>query len=111
LRALQTIGQRNFHLHVFASPQAGQRLLGVHLRGGAEDDGVHLLERQAVGQLGGDVPDAVFVGHFLGLLQVAADERDHFNALDVLDAVQVLDAEGACAGQGDFDGHVRGSPE
>jgi hypothetical protein len=49
--------------------------------------------------------DAVFVGHFPGLVQVAADEADHFHIGDVLDAVQVLDAEGAGAGEGDFDGH------
>ena len=45
-----------------------------------------------------------YCGHFLGLGQIAADERDDFHAVDVLDAVQVLDAEGAGAGQCDFDG-------
>ncbi len=108
--ALEAVGQWNFHLHVFAGLQAGQGLLGVHLRGGAEDDGVHVLHRQAVGEVGGHVTDAVLVGDFLGLFQVAADQRNHFNAVNIFDAVQVFDAEGAGAGEGYFDGHVSCSP-
>ena len=76
----------------------------MHLRGRAQDDGVHFGQRQAVGQVGGDVADAVLGGDFLGFFQVAADQRDDFHAVDVLDAVQVFDAEGTGAGQGDFDG-------
>jgi hypothetical protein len=37
--------------------------------------------------------------------QVTADEADDFNAVDVLDAVEVFDAEGAGASKGYFDGH------
>ena len=41
--------------------------------------------------------------------QITADEGDDFHALDVLDTVQVFDAESARARQGDFDGfgHLR----
>ena len=104
-RALEAVRQRDFDLHVLASLQAGQGLLGVHLRRGAENDGVDLLHRQAVGEVGGDVTDAVLVGDLLGLFKVAADERDHFDTVDVLDAVEVLDAESAGAGESYFDGH------
>ncbi|MCY1382532.1 hypothetical protein D9M69_705620 [compost metagenome] len=82
----------------------------MHLRGGAEDDGIDFFHRQAVGEVGRHVTDAVFVGDLFGLLQVAADERHDFNAVNVLDAVEVFDAEGAGAGEGYFDGHVSCSP-
>jgi hypothetical protein len=60
----------------------------------------------AVLELGGDVADAVLAGHFAGLVQLAADQRDHLDAVDELDRVQMLGAEGAGAGECDFDGHV-----
>jgi hypothetical protein len=76
----------------------------MHLRGRAQDDGIHLGQGQAVGQIGGDVFDAVFVSHLFGFVEVAADEGHDFNAVDVLDAVQVFDAKGTCARQGDLNG-------
>jgi hypothetical protein len=82
---------------VLAGAQAGQRLRGVHLRRRAQDDGVHLLQRQALGQVGGDMADAVFRGHFLRLVELAADERHHLDAVDQPDRVQVLGSEGARA--------------
>jgi hypothetical protein len=73
------IAQRDFHLHVLARFEAGNGLAGVHLRGRAQDHRVQLLDGQAVGQVGGDVRDAVFRGDFPGLVQLAADQRDHFH--------------------------------
>ena len=61
---------------------------------------------QAVGQVGGDVLDAVLVGDLAGLVQVAADQRDDFDAIDVLDAVEVLLPERARTGERHFDGHA-----
>ncbi|MNT72055.1 hypothetical protein D3C72_2106200 [compost metagenome] len=101
----QHVAQRDLDLHVLARFQAGDGLPGVHLRGRAQDHGIHFLDGQAVLQLGGDMLDAVLVGHFLGLGQVAADEGDDFDAVDVFNTVQVLDAEGASACECDFDGH------
>jgi hypothetical protein len=49
------------------------------------------------------VADAVLVGHFLRLRQIATDQRHDFDAVDQLDGVQVLDAEGAGASQRDLD--------
>ena len=66
--------------------------------------GVHRItastsfQRQAVGQVGADVRDAVLVGHLLRLGEFAADQRHHLDAVDQLDRVQMLDAE--CAGTG-----------
>ncbi|MPN56329.1 hypothetical protein SDC9_204017 [bioreactor metagenome] len=78
--------------------------LGVHLRGRAQDHGIDLGQCQAFGQIGCHMLDAVFVGHFLGLVKAATDQGDDFHAVDVLDAVKVLDAEGTSASQRYFDG-------
>jgi hypothetical protein len=104
----QHVAQRNFHLHVFARLQAGQGLAGMHLRGGAQNDSIDLGQGQAVGQIGSDVLDAVFISHLAGFVQVAADEGHHLHAVDVFDAVQVFDAEGTRTRQGDFDGFAHG---
>jgi hypothetical protein len=53
------------------------------------------------------VANAVFGSHFFRLLQIAADQRDDLDTGYVFDAVQVFDAEGTGAGEGNFDGfHV-----
>jgi hypothetical protein len=77
----------------------------VHLRRRAQDDGIDLLDLQAVGEVGSDMRDAVLVGHFLRLGRIAADDGDDLDAIDQLDGVEVLDAEGAGAGEGNVDGH------
>ena len=106
LRAVAVhIAQRNFHLNMFARVQTSDGLRGVHLRGRAQNHRVHLFDGEAVVQVGGDMGDAVFVGHLLRLSEITANQRHHFNAVYQLDAVQVFDAEGAGTGQGYFDGH------
>ena len=111
LCTLQGIRKRNLHLHMFASLQAVDGLRSMHLRGVAQDDGVHLLERQAVREVGGDLGDAVFGGHFFRALQIAADQGYDLHAFDILGVVQVFDAEGASASAShcDFDGFGYGS--
>jgi hypothetical protein len=106
LAVLEHVAERNLHLHMLAGLQAGHRLRRVHLRRRAQDDGVDFLDLQAVGEVGGDVRDAVLVGHFLRLGELAAHHRHHLHAVDQLDGVEVLDAEGAGTGEGDVDGHV-----
>jgi hypothetical protein len=105
----QAVGQRDLDLHVLAGLQAGDGLLGVHLGRRAQDHGVDFLHGQAVGQVGADVADAVLGGGLARLVQFAADQRDHLDAVDQLDRVEMLDAEGAGAGQRDLDGlaHLR----
>jgi hypothetical protein len=77
-----------------------------NLRGRAQDDGVDLLQREAVVEVRRHVTDAVLIGDDLRLVELAADQRDDLDAVDKLDRVQVLDAEGAGTGEGDTDGHV-----
>jgi hypothetical protein len=48
--------------------------------------------------------DAVLGSNLLGFSEFAAHQRDDLHAVNVLDAVQVFDAKGTCARQGDFDG-------
>ena len=105
LRILQAVGQRNLDLHMLAGPQARHRLCRMHLRRRAQDDSVHFLQGQALGQFGRDVTDGEFRRNVPGFLQLAANQRNHFDAIDFLDAFQVLDAEGAGAGKGDSNGH------
>ena len=47
--------------------------------------------------------DAVFRRRLLRLVEFAADERDHLDAVDLLDRVEMLEAERAGAGERDFD--------
>ncbi|MNG12791.1 hypothetical protein D3C84_964260 [compost metagenome] len=89
---------------MLAGLQALHRLRGVHLGRGAQDHRVHFRQRQRFGQIGGHVRDAILVGDFLGGLIAAANQRHHFHAVDQLDGVQMLDAEGAGASQRYLDG-------
>ena len=98
------IAQRDLDLHMFARLQARQGLAGVHLCGRAQNDGVNFFQGQRLVQVGGDVTNAVFVSHLFGFGELTPDQRDDFHAVDVLDAVQVFDAESTRARQGDFDG-------
>ena len=104
VRAFERVCQWDFDLHVFAGFQASQRLLGVHLGGGAQNHGIDFFERQALVQVSGDVANAVLGGGFSGFFQVTADQGDDFHAVNVFDAVQMFDAESTCASEGDFDG-------
>jgi len=98
------IAQRNLDLNVLARFQASQGLAGVHLGGRTQDDGIDLFQSQRLVQVGGDVGNAVFVRDLFGFGELTANQRDHFDAVDVLNAVQVFDAEGTSAREGDFDG-------
>ncbi|MPN63780.1 hypothetical protein SDC9_211546 [bioreactor metagenome] len=98
---------------MLARLQALNGLVGVHLRRRTQDHCIHFSQCQAVGKVGGDMADTVLAGHLTGLLQITADQGNDFHAVDILDAVQMLDAEGAGAGQRYLDrlAHVSCSPE
>ena len=104
LGVFPAVGQGDFHLHMLASVQASQALCGVHLGGRAQNHSVHFRQGQAVSQIGGDVVDAIFICHFFGFFKITTDQRHHFHAIDIFDAVQMFDAESTCTRQGDFDG-------
>ena len=108
LCTLERIGQWNFHLDMFASLQARDGLLGVHLRGRAQNDRIHLLECKAFAQIGRHMRNAVFGGNLPGFFKVTANDGNDFHAVDVPDAVDVFDTEGARARQGYFDGFAHG---
>ena len=83
LRVLPRIGERDLDLHVLAGLQAGDGLRSVHLRRRAQDHRVDFGQREAVGQVGADVADAVPGGDLAGLLELAAHQRHHLDAVDV----------------------------
>jgi hypothetical protein len=56
----ERVGERDLDLHMLARLQARDRLLGVHLRRRAQDHRIDILQREAVGEIGRDVGDAVF---------------------------------------------------
>jgi hypothetical protein len=102
-RAGKAVGQRDLDLHVLARGKRRHRLVRVHLRGRAQDHRIHVFHGKRLGQVGAGVADAVLARDLFGLVELAADHRHHADARDVLDAVEVLDAERAGAGQRDVD--------
>ena len=108
LGVLQAVGERNLDLHMLAGLEALKRLRGVHLRWRGQDDRVEPRKLQGVGEIGRDMADAIFRRRLLGLVELAPDERDRLDPVDLLDRVEVLQAEGAGAGKRDFEclGHA-----
>ena len=109
LGVLESVGERNLDLHMLSGLEALERLGGVHLGRGGEDDRVQSRNFQALGEIGRDVADAVLRRRLFGLVEIAPDERDRLDPVDQFDRVEVLEAEGAGAGQRDFEsfGHYR----
>jgi hypothetical protein len=88
---------------MLARIHALDRLRGVHLGRRGEDHRIEARQRQRLGEIGGDMADAIFVGGLLRAFQRAADDRDHLDAGDVLQPVEVLFTE--CSGAGECDLH------
>ena len=100
----QAIGERNLHLHVLARLEALDRLRGVHFRRRRENHRVEPRKFEAFGEIGRHMADAIFRRSLLRLVELAPDERYRLDPVDRLDRVEMLEAEGAGAGQRDFDG-------
>ncbi len=91
---------------MLAGAHGGDALFGVERGGRGEHDGIDVVDRQHVGQLGGGVFDAVVGGERLRPVEFAPDDGDHLHAVDVPHGVDVLGAERAGAGECDRDGHA-----
>ena len=76
----------------------------MHLGRRRQDHRIESWQLQRLGQIGRDMTDAVFRRLLPRLVEFAADERNDLDPVDQLDAVEMLEAEGAGAGQRDFDG-------
>ena len=74
LRIAPGIGQRNLDLHVLAGLEACDGLRRVHLGRRTQDHRIDFAKREAVGEFGRDVRDAIFRRYLLGRLQPAADQ-------------------------------------
>ena len=59
---------------------------------------------KCLGEIGRRVADAVFLRRLLGLVEFAPDKRNHFDAVDVLDRVEMLQAKSPGAGERGLDG-------
>ena len=94
------VDQRNLDLDMLARRHAGNRLRGMHLGGRAQDDGIDIVARQRLFQLGARMARTVFGGDLGCLFGAARDDRDDLDPVDQHQAVEVLFAEcaGACEG-------------
>ena len=112
LRVFQAIGERDLDLHVLAGLEALKRLRRVHLGRRREDHRIESGNLEAFGEIGRNMADAVLRRRLLGLVEIAADERDRLDPIDQFDRIEMLEAECAGAGERDFDrlGHER-TPE
>ena len=88
---------------MLAGAHDGDRLRGVQLGRRAQDHRVDVVAGERLVEVGGGVGDAVPLRNFLRLFQLATDDRGDLHSVDVAQAVEVLDAEGA--GAGDCDSH------
>jgi len=89
---------------VLAGGQALHGLRGVHLCWRTQDGGLDAGLAQGVHEVGGGVGDAETRGDFARGVDLAADQRGDFDAVDLLQRFEVLDAEGAGAGEDEFHG-------
>jgi hypothetical protein len=97
LRVRQTVGERDLDLHVLACAQASDALRGMHLRRRAENHRIDVFARERLVEIRGDVLDAEFGGDAAGLLELATDERNDLDAIDLLQRLEVFDPECARA--------------
>jgi hypothetical protein len=93
LGILPAIGERDFHLHVLARFETQQGLRRMQGRRCREDRGLHAWLTQRLGEIRRGVRHAVFACNFLRGGEIAADDRHDFDAADLFDCIEMLDAE------------------
>ena len=98
----EAVGERDLDLHVLARLRHAIACARVQLRGRGEDHRVDVRAREALGEVGRHVADAELARDLLRRLERAADERDDLDAVDLRERFEVLDAEGAGAGEAIF---------
>ncbi len=99
LGIVPAVGERNLHLHVLAGLHALDRLLRVHLRRRAQNRGARRPAAPARRSSSRRrVRDAVLLRDFLRRCELPADDRHDFDAVDLLDRIEMLLPEraGAC---------------
>ncbi len=99
----QIVGHRNFdHAHACRPACTGSAWSACIWVGVVEDRGLDAGLRQAFREIGRPVRDAEALGHLLGRVRAAAGQRHHFDIVDILQCVEMLDAEGALTGKTDL---------
>ena len=87
---------------MLARLHAFDRLRRVHLRRRAEDRRIDAGQGERFGELGGRVLHAILRRRLARRLDRAADDGGDLDAADRLDGVEMLEAEGAGAGEHDL---------
>ena len=89
---------------MLAGAKALDGLGGVHLSGRRENDSVEFWQLQGIRKLGCRMAHTIFRRRILCLVELTPDERDYLDVADLFNCVEVLEAEGASAGQRGLDG-------
>ena len=95
LRIVPAVGHGNFDLDVEAGTHALNRLACMHLRRRAKNRCLETGRLERVVQAREHLGNTVLGREFLCRLETTADERCNLDTVDVLDAVEMLDAESA----------------
>jgi hypothetical protein len=98
------ICEGNLHLDVFAGAHALNRLLRMHLRRRTKNRSVNARLRQRFGKIGGGMGDAVFRGSSARRFNVATDNTDHFDPVNVPDRIEMLLTKRAGTSENNFHG-------
>src|ERR1700722_6200042 len=89
---------------MLAGLEALKRLRRMHLRRRSQDDRIESRQFEGVREIGRDMADPIFRRRLLGLVELAADEREDLDSVDQFDRVEGSQAKGAGAGRRDFEG-------
>lgn len=88
------------------SSRACDGLGGVYRGRRTQNYRIHVVQRQAFVEAFGDMADAILERDLSGSFPTAADQRNHFDAVDQPQGIKVFEPKGAHAGQRDFDAHA-----
>ena len=107
----EVVAHRDLHLDVLASIEAGDCLSGMHRCGRGKHDGMHLIQRQALGQIRRDMADVVLIGDLLGPFGRSVHDRHDSYIVDRAYGIEVFDPEGTSSGERNVDGHGVSAPD
>ena len=99
---LQAIGDRNLDHHVLTGAHALNALIGMHLGRRSQDRRFHARLGQALRQIACPMGNVESLRHLFCLDRISAGQRYHFDAVNVRDCLQVLDAKRTLSGNAYF---------
>jgi hypothetical protein len=101
----KVVAQRDLNFDMFSGMEAGNRLRCMHLGWCGQHNGVDLVQCEALGQIGRNVPDSVPRSNLLGRFKRSANDRHNTHIFDLAHSVKVFYSECAGTRQRDINGH------